>query len=176
MILDFLMKLFITPENIIGVLLNILGIIGICLIFTLWNEKWWKSLIPIYGTFILYKHTWKSYNSAFIIQTIFILMKIVSLSFFRKHITRNLFYAIQNYIETEQWDIDISITKLIIAISIYLLGTFVVWIFSLITYVKLCNQLNVKNVLLIIGILIFPDLFLLITYFYYKRKNRGETI
>lgn len=176
MILDLLTKIFITPENIIGLLLNITGIVGMCLIFTLFNEKWWKSIVPFYGTFVLYKHTWKRYSGAFATQTLFALLEICSMSFFKKHITRNLFYAVKSYIETEQWDLDISIPKLLIASALFILSTFIVWIFGLITYVKICNKLNVKNVLLIIGVLFFPDIFLIITYLYYKRKNRGEKV
>lgn len=174
MILDFLMKIFITPENIIGVVINVLGIVGMCLIFTLWDEGWWKSLVPIYGTFVLYKHTWSNYIGAFVAQTLFALGKMGSLSFSKKHITSNLFSAIKDYLETGQFSLDISISKLLIAIVVFLICLLVTWIFQLITYLKICDKLNVRNPLFKIGVVLFPDLFLFIIYFYYRRKNRGE--
>ena len=56
---DLIVKLFLTPENIIGIIFNTLNILTFCFIFKELKEKWWKSLIPIYSTYILYKHLWK---------------------------------------------------------------------------------------------------------------------
>jgi len=174
MILDFLMKILITPENVIGVVLNVLGIVGMCLIFTLWDEGWWKSLVPIYGTYVLYKHTWSHYIGAFVAQTLFALGKMWSLSFSKKHVTSNLFQAVKDYFETGQFNLDISISQLLIAIAVFLICLLITWIFRLVTYWKICDKLFIRNPLFKIGVVLFPNIFLLIIYVYYKRKNRGE--
>ena len=47
-------------ENVWGLIWSIITAVCMCLIFLAWGEKWWKSLVPFYGTYIIYKNTWKA--------------------------------------------------------------------------------------------------------------------
>ena len=68
MLLDIFLNIWATPENIISLILRIALTAGLCLIFAAWGEKWWKSLIPFYGTYLLYRHTWVRGRWLFILQ------------------------------------------------------------------------------------------------------------
>ena len=52
--IQLLFKLFLSPEDILGIVLNILSIIAMCFVFVELKEKWWKALIPFYETYIQY--------------------------------------------------------------------------------------------------------------------------
>lgn len=94
MLFDLFVKLCVTPENILGLIWNLITIVGMCLIFCAWKEQWWKSLIPFYGTYLIYKHAWKERRWLFLVQMIFDLISAVSAWVMRKHITSNLFAAL----------------------------------------------------------------------------------
>ena len=70
MLFDLFMKFVLTPENVLGLVFQILTIVSMCLIFHAWKEKWWKSLIPFYGTYLLYQHTWKRWKWLFLVEMI----------------------------------------------------------------------------------------------------------
>lgn len=169
---DLLVKIFLTPENIIGLLFNLSGILALCFIFKEWNEKWWKSLIPIYSTYILYKHLWK-YKWLCIIQFVFSFINTKCLSIFRKHIIGGILSAITNYINTKSLNIDIKFSLLLICILGFILSYIVVFIFKRITYYRINKQFH-NNVLIQIGTFLLPDVFLLISYINYKKKQKKE--
>ncbi len=45
--------------NLAGIL-GIISLIATCILFVKAGEGWWKAIIPIYGTYILFKITWSS--------------------------------------------------------------------------------------------------------------------
>ena len=169
MLFDLILKCVVTPENILGLAWTFLTTTCMCLIFNAWNEKWWKSLIPFYGNYLIYKHTWKNLKWLFLIELIFSMIAAKCNSFTKKHIINNVFYTIKTYIQTEQLDISISPEQLFIYIVLFSISTAIVFILKRITYVKICSSLNIDNILLKIGTFIFPELFLLVDYIYYKK-------
>ena len=169
MLFDLIVKIFLTPENIIGIILNILGIISLCFIFKELNEKWWKSLIPIYNTYILYKNFWK-HHCFFILEILFTFINTRCLCLIKKHLIDGIFYTIKYAINNKEFDSNINLIFLIIISLIFLISFFIIFIMKRITYLKICNKFN-SNLLIKIGTIIIPDIFLLISVFIYKRKN-----
>ena len=102
MLFDIFMKIWITPENVLGILWSIVTVVGMCLIFHAWKEHWWKSLIPFYGTYLMYKNAWKEYKWLFFVQMLFDLISMISSKFMKKHLTNNLFAAIKTYMENKK--------------------------------------------------------------------------
>lgn len=175
MLFELLIKIWVTPENILGLIWNIITIVGMCLIFRAWNEKWWKSLIPFYGIYIMYRHAWKERKWLFVIQLLFEVVSAISAWIMRKHITSNVFHAIKTYIETEQLDIDISVPRLVICITLLLVSMLVTFVMTRITYLKICDSLNIKNTLLKIGTFFIPQIFLIVDYISYTKASQGRT-
>lgn len=174
MLLDLFLKLAVTPENIMGLLWNIITIVGMCLIFHAWTEKWWKSLIPFYGTYLIYKHTWNNLKWLFLLQLGFDFMGAKAVSITKKHITSSLFATIKTYMETEQIAIDISVEQLLICLVLATISSLVVFVLTRITYMKVCDSLLIGNIWLKIGTFLLPELFLLVDYFYYKNKMKKQ--
>lgn len=171
MLFDIFVKLCITPENILGLIWNLITIAGMCLIFHAWKEKWWKSLIPLYGTYLIYKHAWKERKWLFFVQMLFDLISMASARIMRKHLTSNLFNAIKNYQQTDTIDIDINIPYLLICVGLLLVSMVVVFLLTRITYVKVCDSLEINNWLLKLGTFFVPQIFLLVDYIYVKKRK-----
>ena len=174
MLFDLFVKFFVTPENIWAIIWNILTILCMCLIFQAWNEKWWKSLIPFYGNYLIYKHTWKGLKWLFVVELIFTLICANTTRFMRKHLVHNVFFTIKTYIETKQLDIDVSIPLLLLNLTIFLISTLIVLLLKRITYVKICPTLNINNIVLVIGTFLFPELFLMLDYLYYEKLKTSS--
>ena len=169
MLFDLFVKIWLTPENIMGVLGNILMLVGMCLIFHAWKEHWWKSLIPFYGTYVMYKHTWQKGKWLFAVQILFDLLGARCLSVAKKHIATNLLQAIRTYVETEQIDIDISVVRLMICMILFVISMVITFVLTRITYMKICSSLQIENLLLKIGTFFIPQIFLLVDYVYYEK-------
>lgn len=171
MLFDIFVKLCITPENILGLIWNLITIAGMCLIFHVWKEKWWRSLIPLYGTYLIYKHAWKERKWLFFVQMLFDLISMVSARVMKKHLTSNLFDALKTYRQTETIDIDINIPYLLICVGLLLVSMVVVFLLTRITYVKVCDSLEIKNWFLKLGTFFVPQIFLLVDYIYVKKRK-----
>ena len=171
MLFDIFVKMWITPENILGIAWNVVTIVGMCLIFHAWQEQWWKSLIPFYGTYLIYKNAWKEYKWLFFIQMLFDLISMISSKFMKKHLTNNLFEAIKTYMETETIDIDISVPYLLICAVVLMISMLVVFLLTRITYLKVCDSLGIRNGFLKMGTFIVPPIFLIVDYVYAMRKK-----
>lgn len=176
MLFDIFVKLYVTPENILGIIWNFITIVGMCLIFHAWQERWWKSLIPFYGTYLLYKNAWKERKWLFFVQMLFDLISMVSAKVMRKHVTSNLFNAFKSYLETDTIDIDISIPYLLICAGVLLISMLVVFLLTRITYLKICDSLGIKSLLLKVGTFFVPQIFLIVDYVYVMRKQRENKI
>ena len=172
MLFDLFVKIWLTPENIMGALWNIVMIVGMCLIFHAWKEQWWKSLIPFYGTYIIYKHTWQKWKWLFAVQIFFDVVGAKCLSIAKKHIATNLLHAIKTYIETEQIDIDISVASLVICMILFVISMTITFVLTRITYMKVCGSLGIDNLLLKIGTFFVPQIFLLVDYAYYEKTTK----
>lgn len=179
MLFDLFVKFYVTPENIIGLIWNIITIVGMCLIFRAWDEKWWKSLIPVYGIYLIYKHTWKEWKWLFLVQIGADMISAKCMSLAKKHITGNVIDAVRTYIETQQIALDISIGRLMIYILLFFITMVIAFLLTRITYIKICESLQIKNVLLILGTFLLPEVFLLVNYVWYikmsDRKEEGLT-
>ena len=174
MLFNLFIKIWATPENIIGLIFNIIMIVSMCLIFTTWQEKWWKSLIPLYGTYILYEHTWKNCKWLFLVQLIFDVVSARCTAFMRKHVAVNLFHTIKTYIETQQLDIDIRVEQLLIAVILFCGSIAVAFVVTRITYVKICDSLCIANRLLKVGTFLLPQIFLLVDYVWVRKIGKDK--
>ncbi len=170
MLFDIFVKLYVTPENVMGILWNVITIVGMCLVFRAWQECWWKSLIPFYGTYLIYKHAWKEHKWLFFLQMLFDFLNMTSTKFMRKHVTNNLFEAVKTYMETKTIDIDISIPYLLICGVLVLISTLILFFLTRITYVKICDSLGIQSLLLKVGTFIVPQVFLIVDYVYVMKK------
>lgn len=166
---DLIVKLFLTPENIIGIIFNTLNILTFCFIFKELKEKWWKSLIPIYNTYILYKHLWK-YKWLCLIQIVCSFINARSLYVLKHHLIKETFNVIQEYVGQKNIDFNINFLLLTICIICFIITYIIVFIFKRISYWKINNLLN-SNLFFKIATLIFPELFLFISYCFYKHKK-----
>ena len=175
MLFDLFVKYFVTPENILALIWYMLTILCMCMIFHAWNEKWWKSLIPFYGNYLIYKHTWQGLKWLFVVELSFTLISAKCIKFMKKHIVHNLFITITTFLKTKQLDIDVSIPLLLLNLLIFCISAAIVFILKRITYVKICNTLNIDNIVLKIGTFIFPELFLMLDYLYYNKKSKVST-
>ena len=171
MLFDLFLKFVLTPENVLGLIWSTVTTICMCLIFCAWQEKWWKSLIPFYGNYLIYKHTWKKFKWLFLVEIGFDTLAAKSTSFMKKHIVNNVFYTVKTYIETRQLDIEISPEQLFICMVLLLVSAVIVFVLKRVTYMKICTSLNITNTLLKIGTFLLPEVFLLVDYIYYKRKE-----
>lgn len=174
MLFDLFVKFWVTPENIIGLIWNIITVVGMCLIFQVWNEKWWKSLIPFYGTYLIYKHTWKKWKWLFLVQLGADMISAKCMSLTKKHITGNLIDAVRTYIETQQIALDISISRMLIYMVLFFVMMVIAFLFTRITYIKICESLQIKNVLLLLGTFLLPEVFLLVDYVWYIKMSDGK--
>ena len=172
MILDLLMKFVVTPENVLGLVWTVVTVGCMCLIFCAWKEKWWKSLIPFYGKYLIYKHTWNKWKWLFLVEVLLDTVGAKSVSFMKKHVMNNAISSAQTYIETKQLDVDISVEQLVLSFVLFLISTIIVFVLKRVTYVKVCGSLGIHSMLLKIGTFIFPELFLIIDYICYKRMER----
>ncbi|MBQ4282596.1 MAG: hypothetical protein IJB96_01555 [Lachnospira sp.] len=171
MLLDLLLKYILTPERIFGVVWDIMPLIGMCLIFTAWKEKWWKCLMPLYGTYAIYKHTWQKKKTMFLLKLVLDAAGAVSAWYARKHVTNNVFRALFNYMESGEWVLGINIEQVIWCVVIAVITGLLVFVLTRITYMKVCNSLGLKSVWLKVGTLLLPEVFLIVDYVFYRRKQ-----
>lgn len=174
MLFDIFVKWCVTPENILGIIWNLITIVGMCLIFHAWQEQWWKSLIPFYGTYLIYKNAWKERKWLFLLQMIFDLISMVSARVMKKHVTSNLLTALKTYLETDTIDIDISIPYLLICAGLLLVSMIVVFLLTRITYLKICDSLDIRNLGLKVGTFFVPQIFLIVDYVYAMKKCKND--
>lgn len=170
MLFALFVKFCVTPENVLGLIWNLITIVGMCLIFCAWKEEWWKSLIPFYGTYLIYKHAWKERRWLFFVQMIFDLISAISAWIMRRHITSNLFAAVKTYLESKTIDIDINISCLLISAGVLLVSMIVFFLFTRITYLKVCDSLHIKNLGLKVGTFFIPQIFLIVDYIYVMKQ------
>lgn len=172
MVWNLIVDAVITPENIIGFILNLSMLVAMCLVFVAWKESWWKSLIPFYGTYIIYKHTWKRRKLLFILQLVLELVNKRSLSVMRKHILTNIIDTVGEFIDTQKFAVDISVSTVIICLILFLVSGLVLFILTRITYLRICDSLDVNNTLIKVGTFLIPEVFLGITYIYWRRREK----
>lgn len=172
MLLDLIVKMYITPENILAILGQISIVVLMCLIFKTWGEKWWKSLIPVYGTYIIYKHTWKDMKWMFAIQLALGFANAHFISRVKKNITGNIINAVRTYIDTKQLDlnIEIDVNLLLLYVALALVCGLCVWIIKRITYMKICDTLYIDSIVLKILTFLLPEIILFVDYFFAKKN------
>lgn len=171
---DLFVKIFVTPENVIGIILNILGIISFCFIFNELNEKWWKSLIPIYNTYILYSKLWK-HRWICILQFLFVFINTKSLIALKEHLINGILYSVRYIIENKEFNHNFDFVFILITSIFFILSCIIVFIMKRITFIKICYYFN-SNLFIKIGTIIIPDVFLFISFIIYKynKKNKRD--
>lgn len=168
--LQFLFKIFVTPENIVGIILKFIEVIGMCFIFRCLELKWWKSLIPFYDEFTLYQKVFKHKYITFISNTLFLLLQFKCVSLFRKYILGNIFTLIKTRDFSE---LEIDAIYLIVLVLIYCIAFLICFIFQRIANIKALQILRLPAVFQIFTFLI-PDIFLFIDAIYYLHKKKKE--
>ena len=171
MLFDLLVRFILTPENVWGFIWSIVTTVCMCLIFRTWQEKWWKSLIPFYGTYLIYKNTWKQLKWLFLVELLFSLLFTKCGSYIKKQVTYNLFYLSKTFMETGKLDVDVSIEELLAYMVLLLISVLVVTILKRVTYVKICSSLSIHNSFLKIGTFLFPEIFLIIDHAVFAKKQ-----
>lgn len=169
--LELFLKIFFSPEEIIGMLIEITTIIAMCLVFIELKEKWWKSLIPIYSTYLLYKNTWK-YKWFFIIEFVFLFAKSKSFSMIKKEIIGNVYDVIIALINKQEIAMDINVTLIIICFLGMIIFGICVFIMKRITYYKIAKSFN-YNIFKTICVLISP-IFFFFFILWKKWKNKKQ--
>lgn len=174
MLIDILIKYYLSPENVWGLIWSIITAVCMCLIFQAWGEKWWKSLVPFYGTYIIYKNTWKQLKWLFLVDFFLNILSARSCSYIKKYLLRNAVDTIIAYIETNNWDIDISVEKILICLLLLVISSIAVFLLRRVTYMKICESLSIHNIFLKIGTFLFPQLFLIVDYIVFYKKRPGK--
>lgn len=171
MLFDLFIKIILTPENVLGLIWSIITTVCMCLIFQAWEEKWWKSLVPFYGTYIIYKNTWKQLKWLFLVEIFLQLLSAKCASFIKKYIIHNSFYTIETYIKTENFVVGISVEKVLACMAFLLISALGVCILKRVTYMKICASLSIQNIFLKIGTFLLPQIFLLVDYAVFYKKQ-----
>ena len=157
--LQFLFKIFVTPENIVGIILKLIEVIGMCFIFHCLGLKWWKSLIPFYDEFTLYQKVFKH--------------KYITSGFEEIY---DIFGNIFTLIKTRDFlELEIDAIYLIVLVLIYCIAFLICFIFQRIANMKALQILRLPVVFQIFTFLI-PDIFLFIDAIYslYKKKKEQQ--
>lgn len=175
MLWNLFIRFYFTPENIIGIIIDLSLSAGLCLMFYELGEKWWKSLIPIYGTYLLYKNVYEKAKWLFMIQIIFELVQGRMRSIIRKHVVGSLFYSIKNYFQTRHFDADIDIPLMLTCVIILGICMFIVFIMTRITYWKLCSKLNLSIAFKVCS-LVIPGLIFIAAYIYIEEFVKKKDI
>ena len=172
MLLDIFLNIWATPENIISLILRIALTAGLCLIFAAWGEKWWKSLIPFYGTYLLYRHTWVRGRWLFILQILLDMAGAWCAHTLSRSLVGGLLETIQFYARTGEFAVDISVRQLLLWLMVWAVCAFCVFLLTRITYLKICGSLGLESGVLKVGTFLFPQMFLLIDYVCWRKKSR----
>lgn len=166
---DFLIKVFITPENVAGVILRLCDVIGMCFIFSIFQIKWYKSLIPFYDKYLIYGKVFQHKWLCFISNLIFMFLNMRCLILVKRH----LFMNVISFLRTREFSsIEIDVTYLIILLVLEIISVLVLFVFE-----RVCNYRIVKRLQLgtffQVGTFICPGVFLLVDAIFYRRHNRG---
>ena len=173
MIFNLILKFIATPVNIIGFIWSIASTICICLIFSAWKEKWWKSLIPFYGQYIIYKHTWKSLKWLFVAELVLNTAGSKCRTVIKADIGGGIFDIIRNCIKNGQIDTNIDFGKILVLFLVSAICMLIVFLLQRVTYARICISLGFSNTLLIIGTFLLPQIFLWVVYYKYV-KMKGQ--
>ena len=167
--LELFVKIFLSPEDILGMMIDMLTIISMCLVFSELKEKWWKSLIPIYSTYFTYKLVWK-HKWFCLLEYSFILLQSKSLSVIRKEIVGNIFDVLIALFKQEELFFDINIGLILICFVGIIIFSIATFIMKRITYYKIAKTFH-YNIIKTICVLISP-IFFFFFILWKKIKNR----
>lgn len=167
---DILIRLYCTPENVIGLLCDILLLVDMYLIFCAWGEKGWKSLVPVYNKYILYKHTWNG-KCFFIVEVLSGVITAKCLSTMRKHLMTNLFHSILVLLQEQKLETDLDLPMLLICLGVYGIGSLIVFVMRRITYYKITAKFNMPAWIKF-GVLILPEIFLFVSVMAYRKNKK----
>ena len=171
MLLDIFLKIWVTPENIVGLIHQIALTVGLCLIFAAWEEKWWKSLIPLYGTYLLYRHTWNRGRWLFAVQILLDMAGAWCGHAIGRSLMGGLLETIRLYVRTGEFAVDISVGQLLFWLMVWAVCAVCVFLLTRITYLKICGSLKLEGGVLKVGTFLFPQLFLLIDYVCWRKTD-----
>lgn len=168
--IDFLLKIFLSPENILGIVFNLLNIAAICVVFHEVGEKWWKSLIPIYSTYLLYRNFWK-HKWFCLLEFALILINSRCTAIVRKTIIVDVFEFFVTLIEKQTLEMDVNIPLLILCILGSILSAFAVFVMKRITYYKIGKKLEYSALKIILGMISPICFFGFILYGRWKKRR-----
>ncbi len=169
---ELLLRYIFSPERIVGIVWDFLPLIAMCFIFHAWNEKWWKCLIPVYGNYISYKHTWRYPFIVLSVKILFDILQSYSIRFIRKHIVGNVLQAIVEFIKTGEIQFTIDMEQILFYLILGLICGFITFIIARCTYAKVCKSLEFNNGWLMVGTFIIPEIFLLVDYVCWRKNKK----
>ena len=170
--LELILKIWVTPENVLDLLLQIALLAATGLIFHAWQEKWWKCLIPFYGTYVLYSHAWERKKWLFGVQVLASVGAAVSAWQVKRNVRGSVFDAALLYARTGELDWEVNWTALLLWGLLAAVLALVGFVLTRITYLKVCGSLGVENIFLKIGTFLLPEVFLLANYIVWARSQR----
>jgi hypothetical protein len=157
-----------------NIVLAILNIVIYIIIFKYYKEKIWKVFIPIYNTYILYKHTWNN-DKIFLIPTLSLAISSFSLSKLKRIVLNGGIGILSNLIKKQELlnGLDIngaSMLTMTILFLGFILLYLIFFIFQRITFWRVGSEWN-GNIVLKVGIIFLPQIFLLFIYILYCLKK-----
>lgn len=167
---ELFLKIFASPEDILGIVFEILHIISICFVCVEFKEVWWKGLIPIYNVYLLYKHSWK-YKWFFIFEYLFLILQSRSLKLIKTEVIVNIFDLVKDIYNKQEIGIDFDFRLVLICLFLMFIFGLFVFIMRRITYFKISKKFN-YNSIQIICVLISP-IFFFFFIIWKKYKNRN---
>lgn len=156
--IDLLLDIFLSPENILGMLVNLLNLVAICVVFSEVGVSWWKALIPFYSTYLLYRNFWK-YRWFCLLEFAFLLIDSRCTAIIRKNIIVDVIEFFRTLIENQTLEMDVNIPLLILCIVGSMLASFAVFVMKRMTYYKIGKKLEYNAFKIILG-MISPICFL----------------
>lgn len=169
---DFLLKIFLSPENILGIVLNLLNLVAICVVFSEVGVSWWKALIPIYSTYVSYQSFWK-HKWFCLLEFAFLLIDSRCAAIIRKNIIVDVFEFFATLIEKQTLEVDVNIPLLILCILGSILAAIAIFVMKRMTYYKIGQKLEYSAGKIILG-MISPIFFLVFVLWgrWKKRINK----
>ena len=148
----------------VSIICWVIGMVGRWKVFEKAGIDGWKSLIPFYGTYLLYRHTWVRGRWLFILQILLDMAGAWCAHTLSRSLVGGLLETIRFYARTGEFAVDISVRQLLLWLMVWAVCAFCVFLLTRITYLKICGSLRLESGVLKVGTFLFPQMFLLIDY------------
>ena len=166
---ELFLKIFASPEDIIGIIFEVLHIVTICFLCIEFKEFWWKAFIPFYNVYLLYKHSWK-YKWFFIFEYLFLILQAKSFKLIKGEVILNILDLAKDIFGKRELEINFNLELVLICLFLTFIFGFLVFLIRRITYIKIAKKFN-YNVVQMICVIISP-IFFFFFIMWKKYKNK----